>query len=229
MFKFLYYRIAAASLLLIVLFFNTKSPYKFSPNTLVILSAIIASTAVEFLIVNFKGHQSTYYAGMIITIIFILGFMPISFGISLIVVSIVLVNYIFPILFFEQITNPQLFISNNIFLISISTIALAWRFLSQRSLISKLELEYELDLKSRQLEQYSNRLEDMVVERTKEIGIMKAIGATNKDIAMIFLFESGILGLLGSLLSKGVLVSCYAGDRRDAPFGRCVYSFFGTY
>ena len=171
LFKFLYYRIAAASLLLIVLFFNTKSPYKFSPNTLVILSAIIASTAVEFLIVNFKGHQSTYYAGMIITIIFILGFMPISFGISLIVVSIVLVNYIFPILFFEQITNPQLFISNNIFLISISTIALAWRFLSQRSLISKLELEYELDLKSRQLEQYSNRLEDMVVERTKELSV----------------------------------------------------------
>ena len=84
LFKFLYYRIAAASLLLIVLFFNTKSPYKFSPNTLVILSAIIASTAVEFLIVNFKGHQSTYYAGMIITIIFILGFMPISFGISFI-------------------------------------------------------------------------------------------------------------------------------------------------
>ena len=50
----------------------------------------------------------------------------------------------------------------------------------------------------------TNTMYTSVIERTKEIGIMKAIGATNKDIAMIFLFESGILGLLGSLM--GLLI-----------------------
>ncbi len=50
----------------------------------------------------------------------------------------------------------------------------------------------------------TNTMYTAVIERTKEIGVMKAIGATNRDIAMIFLFESGILGLLGSL--AGILI-----------------------
>jgi putative ABC transport system permease protein len=42
-----------------------------------------------------------------------------------------------------------------------------------------------------------NTMYTAVLERTKEIGIMKAIGAQNRDIAFIFLFESGVLGLIG--------------------------------
>jgi len=43
-----------------------------------------------------------------------------------------------------------------------------------------------------------------VLEKTKEIGIMKAIGAKNKDILLIFLFNSGFLGLAGGLI--GVII-----------------------
>ncbi|HIQ39302.1 MAG TPA: ABC transporter permease [Methanothermococcus okinawensis] len=43
------------------------------------------------------------------------------------------------------------------------------------------------------------------VERTKEIGIMKSIGASKRDILMVFLCESLILGVVGSVL--GVLLS----------------------
>jgi putative ABC transport system permease protein len=42
-----------------------------------------------------------------------------------------------------------------------------------------------------------------VIERTQEIGVMKAVGAQNKDILSIFTIESGLLGLLGG--SIGVL------------------------
>jgi putative ABC transport system permease protein len=38
-----------------------------------------------------------------------------------------------------------------------------------------------------------------VVERTREIGIMKAIGAKNREILYIFLIESGLLGLVGGI------------------------------
>jgi len=46
----------------------------------------------------------------------------------------------------------------------------------------------------------ANTMYTSVLERTKEIGVMKAVGAENKDILMIFLIESGLLGLVGALI-----------------------------
>ncbi|MDY6959688.1 MAG: ABC transporter permease, partial [Halobacteriota archaeon] len=39
-----------------------------------------------------------------------------------------------------------------------------------------------------------------VMERTHEIGIMKAIGATNADIMSLFIIEAGIISLIGGIL-----------------------------
>ncbi len=54
----------------------------------------------------------------------------------------------------------------------------------------------------------ANTMYTSVIERTSEIGVMKAIGAKNKDILSIFLIESGMLGLVGAgigvLLGYGV-------------------------
>lgn len=44
----------------------------------------------------------------------------------------------------------------------------------------------------------SNTMYTSVLERTNEIGVMKALGAQNKDILTIFLTESGFLGLIGA-------------------------------
>ena len=45
-----------------------------------------------------------------------------------------------------------------------------------------------------------NTMYTSVTERTREIGVMKAIGATKRQILTIFLMESGIIGLFGGLL-----------------------------
>ncbi len=49
-----------------------------------------------------------------------------------------------------------------------------------------------------------------LLERTQEIGIMKAIGAANSDIFIMFLAESTLMGLLGGL--SGVLLGFVGGD-----------------
>lgn len=46
----------------------------------------------------------------------------------------------------------------------------------------------------------ANTMFTSVLEKTKEIGIMKSIGAKNRDIMMIFLLNSGMVGLVGGLL-----------------------------
>ncbi len=49
-----------------------------------------------------------------------------------------------------------------------------------------------------------NTMYTAVLERTGEIGIMKAIGAQNSSILFIFVFESGFLGFVGSLMGMAL-------------------------
>lgn len=49
-----------------------------------------------------------------------------------------------------------------------------------------------------------NTMYTSVLERTREIGVMKSIGAQNKTILMVFVIESGLLGLAGGTF--GVLL-----------------------
>lgn len=48
-----------------------------------------------------------------------------------------------------------------------------------------------------------------ILERYAEIGIMKAVGASDRDVSKIFFFESSMIGLLGGLfgLALGWMVS----------------------
>ena len=49
-----------------------------------------------------------------------------------------------------------------------------------------------------------------ILERYKEIGIMKAVGASDRDVKKIFFFESGVIGFMGGLFGLGLgwIVSC---------------------
>jgi putative ABC transport system permease protein len=46
----------------------------------------------------------------------------------------------------------------------------------------------------------ANTMFTSVLEKTKEIGIMKAIGARNADILLIFLFNAAFIGLVGGII-----------------------------
>ena len=59
-----------------------------------------------------------------------------------------------------------------------------------------------------------NTMYTSVLERTKEIGVMKAIGAKNSDILTIFIIESGILGFVGGLI--GIIIG--AGISKTVEF-----------
>ena len=46
----------------------------------------------------------------------------------------------------------------------------------------------------------ANTMYASVLERTREIGTMKAVGAKNKNILLIFLIESGMIGAIGGII-----------------------------
>lgn len=67
-----------------------------------------------------------------------------------------------------------------------------------------------------------NTMYTSVLERTKQIGVMKAIGATNEAILSLFLIESGMIGLIGGIFGTilGIGVAALVGvvgARAGAP------------
>ncbi len=54
-----------------------------------------------------------------------------------------------------------------------------------------------------------NTMTTSVLERRKDIGIMKAVGAKNSQIFIQFFFESGMLGFIGGLV--GVVLGALIG------------------
>jgi putative ABC transport system permease protein len=67
----------------------------------------------------------------------------------------------------------------------------------------------------------ANTMFTSVLEKTKEIGIMKAIGARNKNILTIFLLNAGMIGLVGGLggIILGVIGSGIIGSMVSSASG----------
>ena len=59
----------------------------------------------------------------------------------------------------------------------------------------------------------TNTMYTAVLERTKEIGIMKAVGARNSSIMFIYVIESGFVGMIGGAAGVflGFLISSAGG------------------
>jgi len=49
-----------------------------------------------------------------------------------------------------------------------------------------------------------NTMYSSVIEREKDIGVMKAVGATRKQILLLFTVESGMVGFVGGLMGAGL-------------------------
>ena len=64
-----------------------------------------------------------------------------------------------------------------------------------------------------------NTLVMAILERRREIGVLKALGAADSDVQQLFFFEAGVMGFLGGIL--GVVLGWLLG--RALTFGTNVY------
>ncbi len=168
---FFIYRIITASFILIICFINRLKVNKLLQNSAIILSGLTVSSMVAVMISKYGGHQSPYFAGMVLTIVYILGFVPVNLKTSIITALIIYGNYVLPILFYDTITNKLYFFAANGFILAITFIVLLTRYLNQQRFRSEFGLQYEIENQKKQLEEYSTHLEELVQERTKELSI----------------------------------------------------------
>jgi len=167
--RFILYRLCITVIFIIAYFLNNLKRNSAYQYTIISTITILSAATVELMILSFGGHTSTYYAGINLIIITALSLIPFGLVLSISVTLSIYGVYLIPILLFDTITNVPVFIANNVFILSTIAIALTWRLLNQKTMLNELSLQYDLAEGKQKLEQYSNRLEQLVTERTKDL------------------------------------------------------------
>ncbi len=217
---FIQYRIIIASILFTIALLAKKLESRhFQSLQSVLLYAVVVSSAVtiELMILQFGGYKSSYYVGMILLSICVLGFIPLSVFFSLTSILLIYSIYLFPILLTEETIDFQTFFTSNAFMISVFITALVWRYLSQKSLINELSLQYDLDKEKNKLKKYSQHLEEVVEERTRDLRQSEAMLKT--------LFENANDGIV-IIDDRGVVVD--VNQRACEMYGMEKEDFIGT-
>lgn len=172
-YRFLIYRLIASSIFVILLILNElnkKWKKRHIPDIVVFIAGIAISAMVSAMILHFGGHRSIYYVGMIVIILFTTGCAPfLSLKKATLITGIPYLMYLIPILLFDEITDPRIFIHNLTFLTICAAVVVVWRYFYDRLLSEKLSLEFDLSKEKEQLWLHSQKLEEIVGERTKEL------------------------------------------------------------
>jgi PAS domain S-box-containing protein len=166
---FFLYRLGISAVLLVLYLLNRLKRNIAYQYAIITTATVLSSVTIELMILKLGGHSSPYYMGQNLVIIAALGLIPFNLILSLAIAAAIYAIYLVPILVFDTITNPEIFISNNIFMISTFSIALTWRILTQKSMLNELSLQYDLAQEKDKLKDYSSHLEELVDERTKEL------------------------------------------------------------
>jgi two-component system, cell cycle sensor histidine kinase and response regulator CckA len=168
---FLIYRLIASAIIFILYLINRKGVNK-TKHLIVGLSAgIVVSVMVAAMIQKFSGHQSPYFAGIILVLFFVVGLTSLDVKMSIVNSFIIYAIYLIPILIFDTISNKPFFINANAFILATIFATVLLRYLIQQRFVSEFGLQYDIEQQKEQLKLYSTQLEVLVQERTKELAI----------------------------------------------------------
>jgi hypothetical protein len=159
---FLVYRVITAGILFLLYLGNKIRTDRGYQSFIVIVAGMAVSVMLAAMISKFYGHQSPYFAGFILTAIFVSGIIPTLFRASFFASSIVYAIYLVPLLLYDRITNVAFFASANILILACMSTMLLMRYFSNKHLFREFGLQFDV-------EQYKNTLEDQVKQRTAEL------------------------------------------------------------
>jgi len=211
--QFLIYRFIVAFSFLALFAINRRRISHFLQLSVVSTASIIVSGMVAVMIMKFGGHQSPYFAGFIVTTVFVLVFIPIDIKSSAIIASLIYLIYLVPIIMYDHIVNMSFFFAANGFILSIVFISLLTRFLYQRRIISELGLQFDLDSEKGKLQNYSEHLEDVVQDRTKELMRSQVMLQTLYDNANDGIVIMDTNGLIINVNEKAIAMYGFAKEQ----------------
>lgn len=156
---FLQIRLACTFITFLLFLFSFSSLGKKNINLVGGITALLIGGAIALMIRYLGGYESPYYAGLnlvmlAITVLYTWD-VKISAGICLTIYGF----YLIPILLYDQIERPALFINNNAFLLTTVIIALTSAYSVARLRYQEFESLYELNESRKKLEISNEKLE----------------------------------------------------------------------
>lgn len=154
-------RFLNAALALSVLFLSYRDFGKRHPTLLGALDYLSLGFIISGMVFLTGGHESIYYTGLIVIIIGICYIMPWSLNESIPLCSAVYLSYVSPIVLFDRITNPKLFINSNFFLLCTIFIIIVSTYFGNRLRFREFESRYNLDKAKVNLETAYSQLQEL--------------------------------------------------------------------
>jgi PAS domain S-box-containing protein len=164
-----------------------------SPGVLrfwVFLALLFSAAAIEAMILHHGGHLSPYAPGMSLLGVLVLSMIPAGLGYHLLLAGAIQAIYVVPILLWDEITQPRLFLTQNYFLAAILGATVLIGHFSRRSLILQIGLTQELGRKERELSQEVARQVEQLRRASQE---WRTTVDSTRDLIMLLDGEGRIL------------------------------------
>lgn len=162
---FVLIRSACATLVFFLFLFSFTLLGKRYINILGAAAPLLVGGAISLMIRYLGGYESSYYAGLNLVMLGVAMLYVWDVRVTAVTCLIIYSSYIIPILVYDQIRHPEIFVNNNAFLLSTMLIALTSAYFIFRLHYREFESRYQME-ESRRALQESN-------EKLKRLGEMK--------------------------------------------------------
>ncbi|HWR97248.1 MAG TPA: PAS domain-containing protein [Candidatus Methanoperedens sp.] len=158
---FLRYRFGAALVLLCIALLARATRNARLLRFWVFVAVLAAALTVEGMILQGGGHQSAYYAGMVLLGVVALGLIPAGLGLNLLLSATILAVYLLPLLLWDTIDHPGALVTQTFLLALILASLVFIRWLNHGSFVAQIR-------RARWLHERELELSQIVDARTAE-------------------------------------------------------------
>jgi two-component system, cell cycle sensor histidine kinase and response regulator CckA len=162
--KFMVYRLVAATCCLILYNVNRTFKLGFRSLHLGMAAAYVVGCSIIAMIVETGGYSTPYYAGLSLVFLGMCAVLTVRTGLLVLHSAILYGIYLSCILLFARPDRIDLFLANNMFLVSTMVIALLANRVDFQVRLKEFLVRQELESTRLQLERYSKDLENLFTE-----------------------------------------------------------------
>lgn len=159
-----------------------------------IAACYMVALAIIKMIVDLGGYTTSYYAGLNLIFIGLCVFIPVRFWYVIFHSTMIYLLYLLMVFLFNEIENPGLFFTNNMFVLATLAIMVVGSHINYHLRLREYLLRIDLDRLRQQLEKYSQGLEIKVKKKDEDL-IQKVRELRNRQARLIDTQKASIFGL----------------------------------